>query len=118
MRPITSSLVGLTTSIVAVPAGSTHSPPMNSLSRVSVSVAMAMPGVSLCRGGRRRGAGSRYRLARAVGQGHDRDHRVGARGGGERARVAYPHTGRVVQLAVGVGHAGLRVRAHAAGAHL
>ena len=41
-RPMTSSVVGLTTSIEPSPAGSTHSPPMKSLSRTSASDAMAM----------------------------------------------------------------------------
>ena len=42
--PMTSSVVGLITSIVPAPAGSTHSPPMKSLSRTRASDAMAMAG--------------------------------------------------------------------------
>ena len=50
-RPMTSSVVGFTTSMIPSPVGSTHSPPMKSLSRTRASDAMAMP--------------QRYALARA-----------------------------------------------------
>ncbi len=48
-RPITSSVVGLITSIVPEPAGSTHSPPMKRRSRTRVPAAMADIRVSLGR---------------------------------------------------------------------
>src|SRR3712207_166297 len=58
------------------------------------------------------------RLGGAPGQGHDRDHRIGARAGREGAAVADPDAWRAVQLTVRVGDALRRVRAHSAGAHL
>src|SRR3954462_3720736 len=66
------------------------------------------------------------RLARGVGdrkcgpprQGHDRDHRVGARRRRERTAVPDPHSLYIVQLAKWPGHARLRVLAHPRRAHL
>ena len=102
--PMTSSVVGLMTSIVPVAggvdplaadvelvaddAGSWRSP---SVLHAGLRAVGGWPAAGLPRRSPRAGA---------VGERHDRDHRVGARGGRERARVADPHAGRVVQLAV------------------
>src|SRR5947209_17378254 len=90
----------------------------------SVAVTMAVPYSVVGRwsvgggcAGRRWGRGA-HGFGVAVREGHDRDHRVGPRGGRERTAVPDPHALGVMELAVRAGDAGLRVGAHPARAHL